>query len=514
VVVKETIMQTLHRQLSHRAALLFATAIATTGCAPLEPEDVDTDDIGVVESAVVKKGTICAAGAGGKATCVPSGGSVDTAYQGAVTSCEASSKCAPPYDIWPNLPSGMSLQKGMRNKEALTQLLADMDRIMAYGRDSLSAEAYEQLMLGKLGQVVRQISEGQAAALARPDPTTTAPLEEFERSLRAKASAETDPLVMKLASDKQTFASIQKVVASVQPQLVAQQKAYTEIVKRFRAYKALEGAHVATLTEFSSRASQAALLDLPTVQMDVLKYVRASAETPNQLSLDAHRLRASMAQLESLFLLRLEPYRSFIEANLGEMPALTPIAQWSLISIVVYCRELRSQSDTQIASLFQGISARARGLIAAAADEKTRGTLRQAAHLKASAAFLDEATARDKETSKLPPKTAKYGFYLWAEKYDQYLAVLELEPLCGEGPNAPLPSWRDTGCVSFARIFGRAHTYTEKTIPQAIRLALSQLRAKGVAESLLSEIDAQLKAGSIRQAALSYDAAARLTEGM
>jgi hypothetical protein len=47
-----------------------------------------------------------------------------------------------------------------------------------------------------------------------------------------------------------------------------------------------------------------------------------------------------------------------------------------------------------------------------------------------------------------------------------------------------------------------------------IRLALTQLRSKGVPESILADITSQLSAGKIREAAFSYDAAARMTEVM
>jgi len=415
--------------------------------------------------------------------------------------------------MWPEFPSGMTFEQGARNPEAMTQLQADVDRILSFA-STQKAEAYSATLGGKLSQVLLRIDQAQTAAIGQPDPRAAAPLEQFEAKFRALAAAKVDPIAADLADKKRIISEVSEILRDTTARFASSQRDYTAIVVRFKAYKATEAALLADFRDYSMRASASPLIDIPKIQTDVINYVNGATRVPDELLIDATRLRATMSQLELRYRARIGPYASFLETNVGPAPRLSVVAQRSLSGITAYCEQRRTQTNSLVSHLLRGIEARRDALVAAAADAATRTTFKQNAHLKASAAFLDEATLRNNEISKVPPRTAKYGFALWAEKYDQYISVLELEPLCGAQNNPARPSWRDTGCISFRRSFSRARTYTTSTIPQMIRLTIPQLRTKGVPESLLSEIQSALAQNRVRDAALNYDSAARLTENI
>ncbi len=499
--------RSLHARL---AVSLFALVLAATGCMDtVHGVEERPDEPAALEQAVVAKGRICVAPLGtDEATCVASGGDVAGAHRGARTTC---GNCS--YDMWPEFPAGMTFDQGARNHEAVAQLQSDVDGILAVAA-SQGAEAYAATLGGRLRQVLRRVWEVQSVALGQPDPRVAAPLARFESKIWAMAAVEWEPLVVGLATNRRTTNELSEILKQTSAKFAPLQQAYAALVMRFGAYKATEPALIADLTDFSKRASASELMDIPTVQTDLIDYVRASSSVLDELLMDATRLRASMSQLETQYRARLDPYASFLETNFGTAPQLSLVAQQSLSSITAYCEQRRLQTNALVSNLLRGIAARRDAFIAVAADAKTRTTFQQDAFLKASTAFLDEATARNTEISKVPPRTTKYGFPLWTDKYDQYVSVLELVPLCGAENDTTRPSWRDAGCASFRRSFGRARTYTTVTIPQLIGFTLPQLRSKGVAESLLGDIQTALVQGRVRDAAAQYDSAARLTENL
>ena len=490
-------------------ALVTAAWLGLSACAAVD--EADDGDIASSVSPVVGKGSICASGQSGSPSCVPSGGDPGTAFRGAQNNC--SSGCAP-YEMWPEFPAGMTLDQGIRSPDALRQLLNDVDAITSYARNNLSAEAYEHVLGGKLADVLRHVKDQQNSALNRPDPRVLDPLEAFEAKVRELHGAEINPINDDLAQKRKAVTAIEAIMADHKKALAAPTKAFDELVTRYVAFLNSEPKLVTDLKAFVERASKTALKDIPKLEVDVMSYARTMNDKGNQLSLDATRISTTFAHLESEYQARLAPHASFLSEHFGGAPSASAGAQRTLDSMTAYCALRRAQADAQMVRLLRGISNRRESLIAAAADERTRKTLRASAHLQASSRFLDEATRRNTEISKLPAKTTKYGFTLWADKYDQYLTFMELEPLCSSTPSAQKPTWRDTGCISLNRSFGRARTYMNSTIPQMIRLALPSLRSKGVAQAVIDEIQADLTAGRVREAALRHDAAARMTEEM
>jgi hypothetical protein len=474
------------------------------------PIESTGDDFATTSQALDQIGQVCMDRADGLVTCRPSGTSIRDLID-AAGSC--TDRCWVD-ELYPAPPVGMALDEAIRSTVVLDQMIRDTNAIISYTRSNWSGEHYANLIGGKLRAVLIQLNNAQDNAINKRHPRIEKPLEDFEKKFVETYHAEIDPLSADLSDSKRAIERINEVVAKSLSDFQPLKARYAQIASRFQTYRTTESSLVTDLTDISRRASQAELLDLPAISQELLSYSSRKRAAADELALEATRLASHIAQLEAVYQRRSEPHVAFIDRHLSAIPDMTGGAVKSLRNMVSYCDQRRLQIDAQVARLFRGLTARRDGLIALAADERTRETMRHAAHLKASSTFLNEATARSSELNKLPERTARYGLYLWADKYDQNLAVLELEPLCTAPDTGAVPSWRDSGCVAYKRIFNRARTNVTTAIGRTIRLAVSQLRSKGVAESILSEILVDLDAGRVRRAAVTYDTAARLTEVM
>jgi hypothetical protein len=499
-----------------KTLVILTLSAALAGC------DADlhaaSEELGSASQAVVDKGFIDVVPNGyeglGCGESAPSGTGLDPVVRSVLRRCEEEyNRYFAVHDMvftvaWSTSVDGNDF---LRHPEAIEQYVADVQAAKDYSRTKMGARSYERNLTALVDRISYQ-SGRQNEELRRPDPRIEAPLENFEKAFKYKHVERIGPVVDELANKRKYTEQLRGILARYRAKLDPLDTAYADLVVRFQAFKATEATVIAELTDFSERASAASLQGLPQVQVDLVEHAQDASEASNALSVRASRLLGTMGWIEREYHGSLLPYEAFLEEHPDLVPTqLTDEAQRSISNMIAYIEERRIQLDAQASRLIRGISARSKALVLLAADEETQEARRDAAHLRAATKFLDEATSRDAEVSAQAERTIRYRYYLWTEKYDQYVSFLELEPLCTASQR---PSWRDTGCIALNRSFNRTRTYMTSTIPRLIRATIPQLRRRGVAEVVLAGIEAELTLGRTREAIVRYDAAARLTEDM
>ncbi|HZF48222.1 MAG TPA: hypothetical protein VE093_06215 [Polyangiaceae bacterium] len=408
-------------------------------------------------------GRICAVAAGGEEVCVPAEEGPASAWS------EAMATGSLPVAMWVEPSGGMTLEDVVRSGDNLGRWFATIDKVIAYVRDTKgNAESYKVTMEGKLGAWLREARDRQKELLSKTPADAAG---NFKSAVIEKASAEKDPLLAAVASDKQAMGVVHEVFEEAK-------------------------ADIGPLVDDSEQAIVATALD-------------ASAK-PGQLTLAAMKLSAQIQQFELASQEAIKPQADFMATHGAALPDMTSAALRSLNAMLGYMQRRVARSDATATGLLLGVSMRRKALeMLAGVSPAVRAQVATAKLQKAGAVFSDASKARVHAVQGALPVSAKLGLPYLAKRYDELTRLLQMQPLCDPASS----SWREMGCASLRDNFDGASTYLKTTLPAQLVTGLATMKAAGVEAALLDAAKAKLDAGDVKAAAVLHDAALRSAEG-
>lgn len=412
-----------------------------------------------------------------------------------------------PIQMWATWPDAVTLDELVASEDKLNAWFADIDTVLSYVRDQQKcAECYKASMTGNLAGLLQQVKDRQAELLAQKAVDA---IGKFRAAMVDKASVEKSPDLAAVAVDKRSMSAVQAVFDKAKKDAAPLSATYASIVTQFTAYRATEAAETAAYVAFAQQASAADLATLPDVVQAVLAASKKASGTPNDLALNAMKLSAQIQVFELAEQTEIAPYQDFMATHGAAMPDMGSSALRSLNAMLGYIQQRVARSDATATSLLSGIAMRKQALVLLNAGQPLRDKVAQAALVKATNAWSDEANARVAAISAGPPMSATMSLPYLAKRYDQLIVFLQMQPLCDPSSS----SWREAGCTSLRGNFKAAETYLKTTLPALIKTGIGAMRTTGMDATLLDAAQAKLDTGDVKAAAIAYDAAVRSTEG-
>jgi hypothetical protein len=409
--------------------------------------------------------------------------------------------------MWAERPAEMTLDELVKSDLNLKRWFEQVDKVIKYVRDTRrNAESYKVTMEGRLGVLLKEAKDRQSALLSEKPVDAVG---NFKNALTEKASAEKEPLVAVIASDKQAMGAAQEVLNGATTELGPLTTHYTSLVKDFSAYRVTEAAETEAYGQLAADASKATLDGLDSIEQAILTAALSASAKPNDLTLAAMKLSAQIQQFELASQEAIKPHADFMATHGAALPDMTSAAMRSLNAMLGYMQRRVARSDATATSLFMGIGMRRKALKLLAESPAARAQVADAKLQSASTVFSDASKARVFAIKDAPPVSAKLGLPYLAKRYDELTRLLQMQPLCD-----PLASsWRDAGCTSLRENFKDATTYLTTTLPSLLSTGLAAMKAAGVDAALLDAAKAKLDAGDVKAAAVLHDAALRCAEG-
>ena len=279
-------------------------------------------------------------------------------------------------------------------------------------------------------------------------------------------------------------------------------------VEAFARYRGGEAAAMATLTSLANAASSADLDRIATL----IEQVRAVSRTENDA---AGEIIVAARRLEKLLELAHRDYARVTDRFAAAMKSagLRPLDLSSkpikvLLDMVGYAEAREKHLGEGVARLTDGLRTRREALIARAKDAATRETLRQASHLAASGAFLNDINDQIAVLGRVPPRGTRLGLSFLTQQHRDHMQFLELEKVC-QTPSG----WMADGCGIAQPSLAVARTFLGQKLPSVLRLQIAFLKRGGAPSALVAEAETQLAQGNLRGAVQSHDAALTAAEG-
>lgn len=278
-------------------------------------------------------------------------------------------------------------------------------------------------------------------------------------------------------------------------------------VEAFARYRAGEAAAMATLTSLAQAASSADLDRIATLIEQLRAVSRAENDAAGETIVAARRV-------EKLLELAHQDYARVIDRFVAAMKSagLRPLDLTSkptkiLLDMIGYAEAREKHLGDGVTRLMDGIRTRREALIARAKDAATRETLRQASHLAASSAFLNDINDRITVLGRVPPRGTRLGLSLLTQQHRDHVQFLELEKVCQTAS-----SWMADGCGIAQPSLAVARTFLGQKLPSVLRLQIAFLKRGGAPPGLVAEAETQLAQGNLRGAVESHDAALTAAE--
>jgi hypothetical protein len=447
-------------------------------------------------------GRICAVAGGGEEVCVPAEEGPASAWS------EAMETGSLPVAMWVEPSGGMTLEDVVRSGDNLGRWFATIDKVIAYVRDTKgNAESYKVTMEGKLGAWLREARDRQKELLAKTPADAAG---NFKSAVIEKASAEKDPLLATIASDKQAMGVVHEVFEEVKADIGPLATKYEILVKDFSAYRATEAAETEGYGKLAAGASRAGLDGLDDSEQAIVATALDASAKPKSLVLAAMKLSAQIQQFELASQEAIKPHADFMATHGAALPDMTSAALRSLNAMLGYMQRRVARSDAMATGLLLGVSMRRKALeMLAGVSPAVRAQVATAKLQRAGAVFSDASKARVDAIQGTPAISAKLGLPYLAKRYDELTRLLQMQPLCDPASS----SWRETGCTSLRDNFDGAATYLKTTLPAQLVTGLATMKAAGVDAALLDAAKAKLDAGDVKAAAVLHDAALRSSEG-
>jgi hypothetical protein len=149
---------------------------------------------------------------------------------------EAMASGSLPVAMWVEPSGGMTLDDLVSSGNNLGRWFATIDKVIEYVRDTQgNAESYKVTMDGKLGALLRKARDRQIELLSKTPADAAG---SFKSAVIEKASAEKDPLLAAIASDKQAMGAVHEVFEEAKADLGPLATKYAIIAKDFSGREA------------------------------------------------------------------------------------------------------------------------------------------------------------------------------------------------------------------------------------------------------------------------------------
>jgi hypothetical protein len=337
-------------------------------------------------------------------------------------------------------------------------------------------------------------------------------VEDVPQKVRAKILALAEPIkgqeMGSLASTRQTIMDLQAANAVYQKAVEAHLPAFNALVERFATYRAGEAAAMGTLTSVAQAASSADINAAAMLGQQLSTVSRAESDAAGEIIVAARRM-------EKLFLLvqqehdrRTAPFAALSKDKGLPILDLTSKPSKVLGEMAGYAQGRDQRLSDGVARIAAGLHTRVEALIVRAKDLATRETVKQAAQLTASGAYLNEINRRIEGLGRVAPRSNRLRLSFLAQQYADNLAFLDLENVC-KTPS----SWMADGCGIAQPSLATARTFLSDKLPSILRLQTTLLQRDGVSPVLVADAAAQLAAGNLRGAVDAHDAALLASEG-
>jgi hypothetical protein len=357
---------------------------------------------------------------------------------------------------------------------------------------------YQQYLLEEAQDAVGEVHDARDALVAEAHDRIAA--------MGAQATSEEQ---VRLANTRWAIRELDRVTRRYQAALDRVRPLYADVAARFAAYRGGEPAAIQGLEGLIAQASEADLGQMAPLKVTLAAISNDENRMPQQLILDANRVRWELAYAQAEYERGLAPHAAVIDEQGWTRLDHTTAAREGMGGVVAYAEQRQDRVNTAVRDILDGIHRREAALTVAAADTATRDQIRAAAAAHTEAAFLDEITARTTELWKSPPTTPTLKLPLLADRVRTMQAFLQLEALCADPTQA---TWRAPGCLRVTNELTKVKKYLGQTLPFTIRFNVKKLRTAGAVESELTAIEADLTAGRVLGAVHRYDAALRAVE--
>ncbi|WP_338863074.1 hypothetical protein [Myxococcus stipitatus] len=407
----------------------------------------------------------------------------------------------PPYVF---VPKGSSTAPG--------DWVAGVNELQHYFRTSVNAStAIYERSLEKLDDIGEEMVGPSQSELDRRRKSVTNSRAHLGDALKARADADRGVAVAELGTQRETLEAYRATFNAYQSAVQALEPQVTALFNSFVTYRDGEAAVFAQLQDIAQRASTSTLAQVAPLQMELVALSRAESQAPQQLWLDARRMVHTLSQLHVEHSRKMDPYAPFLAQHNIPRVNLTERSGAILNSVTSYTDARYARVADAVKKLLASLSERQGALVTSQANASTRQTLANAAMLTASETFLANANTRTTALWQMPPKSTKLKLFFLAGKHVDFESILQLEPLCLHvSPTST--AWMETGCIALRRQFTSARNYVNTTLPNMVRLNVTQMRRAGVSETLLADVETHLANSNLRQAVLSHDAALRASD--
>jgi hypothetical protein len=347
------------------------------------------------------------------------------------------------------------------------------------------------------------------AAVKAVEDARDALVQDVHDRIAAMGGQVTSEEQVRLANTRWAIRDLDQTTRRYQAALDGVRPLYADVVARYNAYRNGEPTTIGDLQGLIDAASDATLDDMAALKMSLAAVSDAENHDPQQLILDANRVRWELAHAQTEYEQGIARHAALIDEHGWPRLDHATVPRQGMGGIVGYAEERLDRVNTAVREILDGIQRREQALLLVAADQATRDQVHAAVAAETEADFLDEITRRTTELWKTPPSTPTLKLQLLGERVRTMQAFLQLEALCADPTNA---TWRAPGCQRVANELTKVKKYLGQQLPFAVRYAIPKLRTAGADEASLAEIDADLTAGRTAAAVHRYDAVVRALE--
>jgi hypothetical protein len=323
-------------------------------------------------------------------------------------------------------------------------------------------------------------------------------------TLKAKAPAE----VAQYSGQIMQMKEVSRLVDEYAKDLDGLSQRFATVADTYVTYRDSEPGDVAALTDVAARASTADLDALAPLRSELADRARGMGLAPDLLREDINNLRHDLVARQVSFDTAIAPYATLLtQRGLPSTIDKTAATLVALEKMDAYVADRDWRIYHAIETILSGMTRRRDTLMILAVDEKTRQTRTQVQNAAIETQFADEANQRVAGLWTKPDQSPKLKLSFY-EPYAQRLYDFQsIKPLCDQQQ-----PWMKTGCDSYQRNLSKVTLYLANSLPLALKLDLSKLRAAGVAEATLQQIQAALDAKQLTTAAHLHDQAVRAAE--
>lgn len=409
-------------------------------------------------------------------------------------------------NVYPQDDRATMFTEFFRDPNLVRAYKARGDQILAYVRDHDSPAMLEKSM-DAMTSYNKEAASYQHADRTGYDDKKKQVLQALHDRIAAQAGSEKADLIQRKQT-LQLLESIGTVYKARLQQLAADEQS---VVTRFADYRGTEPALISRLLGARDQIVAATTLDqLPPLQDAALAISADESVRAESLADEAARLAGNLFYAQVEYERSVAPYAAFIAKYGFATPHPVDDAQTIATNVSAYCQARDQRVFENVAKLVDAIVQKSAALQAQLVADATRQTLGDAAHLRASAGFLDELNALVQRVWAVPPRSTTLKLPWLRERYDAIADLKGRMRVCNNSAG-PL-TWMQDGCKVGQPELAKVNTYLSRTLPGTLTIDVAMMRKAKLDETILKPIEADLAAGNLRSAVLRHDAAVTASE--